>query len=579
MSVPQSETTEPDSALLPAEAPVVSPPAIDGTRETIESIVVAFLLAFLFRTFIAEAYVIPTGSMAPTLLGRHKDLLCPECGYRYQVNASEEVDPRSGYTYPPSDKKTVVAGICPLCRFRTRMVDLEPPAKDEPSYKGDRILVAKGVPLNRQPQRWDVIVFKYPGEAEMNYIKRLAGLPGETVRIERGDLLVRTPEGEKFELARKPPAKMRALLQIVHNNDYPPSWIRERGWPDRWQSAPAAAWHRSADGRSFDCAAADSATLEYRHLVPTQRDWDRFEEGPLPADYPFKPQLIADACAYNSGAIAADPGEVPLQSLGVHWVGDLAVELELRSTETPVEASRVELALVRAGRRFTCRLDLSAQRAELGIDGLDGFHPAAKIDLPPGSARQLLLAHVDRQLLLWIDGQLVEFDAATTYDDLGDRRPTAEDLVPVRIVAERAAVDVRHLRVLRDVYYIASRFNSDPINDYLDPSDVYPGNSEAALAEFLATPERWDVYVDGLRNVDFALGPDEFFPLGDNSGRSADGRLWGGSEYFVRRELLVGRALLVYWPHAWPTAWHVDVRGTDVQVPFVPQFGRMGWIR
>ena len=66
-----------------------SPAAI---RETIESVVIAFVLAFLFRTFEAEAFVIPTGSMAPTLMGRHKDFDCPKCGYNYQVSASEEVD-------------------------------------------------------------------------------------------------------------------------------------------------------------------------------------------------------------------------------------------------------------------------------------------------------------------------------------------------------------------------------------------------------------------------------------------------------------------------------------------------------
>src|SRR3978361_487458 len=59
-------------------------------RETVESIVIAFVLAFLFRTFEAEAFVIPTGSMAPTLMGRHKDVVCPKCGYRYEVSASEE---------------------------------------------------------------------------------------------------------------------------------------------------------------------------------------------------------------------------------------------------------------------------------------------------------------------------------------------------------------------------------------------------------------------------------------------------------------------------------------------------------
>ena len=39
--------------------------------ETIQSLVVAFVLAMVFRGFVVEGFVIPTGSMAPTLLGQH----------------------------------------------------------------------------------------------------------------------------------------------------------------------------------------------------------------------------------------------------------------------------------------------------------------------------------------------------------------------------------------------------------------------------------------------------------------------------------------------------------------------------
>ena len=54
-------------------APGKPPKPKESWRDTIESIVFAFILAFLFRTFEAEAFVIPTGSMAPTLYGRHKE--------------------------------------------------------------------------------------------------------------------------------------------------------------------------------------------------------------------------------------------------------------------------------------------------------------------------------------------------------------------------------------------------------------------------------------------------------------------------------------------------------------------------
>src|SRR5271165_5258911 len=57
-------------------------------KETIESILVAFILAFIFRAFVVEAFVIPTGSMAPTLLGAHMRFVCPDCGYTFDVNYS-----------------------------------------------------------------------------------------------------------------------------------------------------------------------------------------------------------------------------------------------------------------------------------------------------------------------------------------------------------------------------------------------------------------------------------------------------------------------------------------------------------
>src|SRR5271156_6355703 len=82
-----------------------------STRETIESIAIAFAMAFLFKAFEAEAFVIPTGSMAPTLMGRHKDVVCPECGYRYSASGSEEAD-RQG-NVRPGDQFQVVECTCP----------------------------------------------------------------------------------------------------------------------------------------------------------------------------------------------------------------------------------------------------------------------------------------------------------------------------------------------------------------------------------------------------------------------------------------------------------------------------------
>ena len=93
-------------------------PSAAAIRETIESVVIAFVLAFLFRTFEAEAFVIPTGSMATTLMGRHKDFDCPKCGYNYQVSASDEVDADGNLKGP---EYQTAAGTCPMCRYTARL--------------------------------------------------------------------------------------------------------------------------------------------------------------------------------------------------------------------------------------------------------------------------------------------------------------------------------------------------------------------------------------------------------------------------------------------------------------------------
>ena len=68
----QSRGGFPDSKVIDADDPgfgIFGYFRNPGVRETIESVVIAVLLAFMFKTYEAEAFVIPTGSMAPSLQG------------------------------------------------------------------------------------------------------------------------------------------------------------------------------------------------------------------------------------------------------------------------------------------------------------------------------------------------------------------------------------------------------------------------------------------------------------------------------------------------------------------------------
>ena len=246
-----------------------------GGRETVDALAVAFVLAFLIRTFVAEMFVIPTGSMAPTLMGRHKDVFCEECGTRFRINSSDDTE-----DYLPQLQREValgritraemmrrlaglrcIGGQCPQCnhimlvddpgveRFK---VGREDEGDQDANFSGDRLLVSKYAYSFEDPDRWDVAVFKYPGNSQTNYIKRVVGLPGERLRIFDGDLWVKEPDGaEPYTIARKPPEVVEAMSQLVHDTHHEPQTLRRRRRADplvrrrvvpRFGRRPYVAW-------------------------------------------------------------------------------------------------------------------------------------------------------------------------------------------------------------------------------------------------------------------------------------------------------------------------------------------------
>lgn len=139
-------------------------------------------------------------------------------------------------------------------------------------------------------------------------------------------------------------------------------------------------------------------------------------------------------------------------------------------------------------------------------------------------------------------------------------------MTPVGVASVGAQVQVSHLRILRDIYYGAVSGEGQP----RESCDVRYDPSRALPNRPVAEPQ--------LQHVDFSLlsGPsesDKFFLLGDNSSRSKDGRLWG-REYWVSRELLIGKALYIYWPHSWNR-----VPLVNIPFPYFPNFSRMGLVR
>jgi signal peptidase I len=71
----------------------------------------------------------------------------------------------------------------------------------EPNFhSGDYIILDELSYAFEEPERGDVIVFKYPLNPKYKYIKRIVGLPGEKVKIEEGVVTITTVDGEEIVL-------------------------------------------------------------------------------------------------------------------------------------------------------------------------------------------------------------------------------------------------------------------------------------------------------------------------------------------------------------------------------------------
>ena len=64
----------------------------------------------------------------------------------------------------------------------------------------DRIIASRLAYNNNDPERYDIVLFYYPDDESQIYVKRVIGLPGETVQIVNGVVYVTKPDGEITQL-------------------------------------------------------------------------------------------------------------------------------------------------------------------------------------------------------------------------------------------------------------------------------------------------------------------------------------------------------------------------------------------
>lgn len=120
--------------------------------ETVKTVVYAVLIAIVIRSLLFEPFRIPSGSMYPTL----------EVGDYLFV---------SKYTYGYS-KHSFPASLAPI----------------------------KGRIWASEPNRGDIVVFKFPVDNKTDFIKRVIGLPGDTVEVREGILYINDKPVERKEI-------------------------------------------------------------------------------------------------------------------------------------------------------------------------------------------------------------------------------------------------------------------------------------------------------------------------------------------------------------------------------------------
>jgi signal peptidase I len=618
----------------PAPAPV-APPAppkvihekssLSEVKDTVEAIIIALILALTFRAFMVEAFVIPTGSMAPTLLGAHYRVTCPKCGLDFDESADvsrqakevmEEVTDDMGKKHlekhlkifymqngtlesntvlPAEDYRT-----CPNCGFHIHASQLpdRPPSSEfqRDTYptvqggtlpkrimffpwanNGDRILVMKYQYAIAEPKRWDVIVFKEPQEGITNYIKRLAGLPGETVEVIRGDFYagVAPADGSKpvLHIQRKPDEVQKGMWQLVYDNDFYPidaGKLREyekaigNTWENPWQAADAdrASWDIHAPVIAY--SGKNASTLTFH-----QRDFYLFNIcGYNPQDFNHEPQ---DYDRYGL-QLQDDPatGRLSNTTPNRSW-HNFSGELHLETLWTPDAASAPAISMT-LGLPYNCyRCGITAdghvtfdrvvgpQKFVPVPPGTAGLSFPATVSLVPGKPATVVMENVDHTIHFRVNGQeLIHYEPEWT--DAQAHKWVAQlgsDLAPPAVSIDVAgACTLGHLKLLRDVYYT---------------------NTAAGR------------YARGGDGSPVTLLADEFFALGDNSNFSSDSRFWGKIDPRLRdlpgfkeegnlhagrvpRRYLLGKAFFVYWP--------AGFRPMDnLPVPLVPDTGHMRIIR
>ena len=233
---------------------------------------------FAIKAWAVEAFVIPTNAMMPSIVGNTVWGKCHACR-----EATPVIGPRDdGY---PDDqwKEEEIAGICVHCGA---LMDKRafPGEDDPPRRTKDRVLANKII----TPKRWDMIIFRYPKEPNVNFVMRLVGLPGERLELRNGEVTI------NGQIVPKPP-HLKFLHYVDAQSIEPRGTWTKPGWgdsgnpvtlgPDEYyvlgdfsqRSLDSRLWDSGAPGHPPYAVPHDHITAVVTNIYWPRERWRAFE--------------------------------------------------------------------------------------------------------------------------------------------------------------------------------------------------------------------------------------------------------------------------------------------------------------
>lgn len=381
---------------------------VESLRRVLHAVVI-FVIAFAFlREFAVEPYGVPTGSMATSFLGNHRECPCPRCGFPVIVGEPARPEPRR-----------LAQAACPNCGCKPVNVAAMP------ELPGDRLMVDKNVFNLRSPRRWEVSVFRCPVDDAKPYVKRVVGLPGEAIQLRGGDVFA---DGV---LLRKSRREFRDLRVLVFDHSHAPT----AGWGPRWLVEPLTQPRQPA-------TEADSTVLRDGSIV---LDATRPEAPALGLTYRHwnldaaREEPITDELGYNAA----------LTPRGAQLVHDFAAEFEITAHGG---AGSVAMRLFDGLDSVFVQIPVGASDLAAAQLGRDGAGPVLNYDLrlEPGRTYRMEFAFVDRRAWLAVNGRLAGPPLDLSFDRLEHRSGASR---PFQAGVRGVAVSLRNFRLYRDVYY------------------------------------------------------------------------------------------------------------------------------